>query len=338
MKGVLRFVKIAFWTLLTIAIAVGSLLGYYLYTPDAEVPPLSGRFDRASIDVGGVTRNYRLYVPRTLARHAPLLLVMHGSGENGAQIRMETGYGFDRLADRHGFAVVYPDAHTFDWNDCSVVGDFVADGRPVDDVGFMTALADRLIVELGLDRDRVFATGVSAGGSMSLRLALEAPTRFRAVAAVSANLPAPGNFKCSPAGPGTSVLLMNGTRDPLVPFGGGEVSLLGLFYKGGDVLSARESGQYFATLNRIAGGPAASRIDTAGDGRVDRLVWRSGAGTEIELAAIVGGGHGMPQADWRRPRLLGRSPMAPDGPALIWKFFERPLHRRGVREAVARTP
>jgi poly(3-hydroxybutyrate) depolymerase len=33
---------------------------------------------------------------------------MHGSGEGVAQIRIGTGYGFERLADEHGFAIAYP--------------------------------------------------------------------------------------------------------------------------------------------------------------------------------------------------------------------------------------
>jgi polyhydroxybutyrate depolymerase len=31
----------------------------------------------------------------------------------------------------------------------------------------------------------------------------------------------------------------------------------------------------------------------------------------------------LPQPYARRPRLLGPSPMEPDGPAMIWAFFER---------------
>ena len=81
---------------------------------------------------------------------------------------------------------------------------------------------------------------------MAFRLALEAPSRFRAVAAVSASVPTPENFKCKPAGQGTSsVMIMNGTRDPINPFDGGEVKFLGLL-KRGKVRSSRESGQYLA--------------------------------------------------------------------------------------------
>ena len=318
MKRFLRIVKLGLGAAAALVAIAAALFGWFVYSPDPVVPALSGSVTRGSIVVGGLTRSYRLYVPRGLPGQAPLVIVLHGSGETGAQIRLETGYRFDRLADERGFAVVYPDARSFDWNDCSRTGDFVAEGREVDDVGFVLALVDRLVAEHDLARDDVFATGVSAGGFMALRLALEFPSRFRAVAAVSANVPAPVNFKCRPI-PGTSVLLMNGTKDPLVPYGGGEVNLLGLFYKTGDVLSSPASARYLAALDGIAGD---GEISTLRD-EVEQRLWRGDTGREVALVTIVGGGHGMPQAAWRRPRLLGPSPMTPDGPALIWDFFAR---------------
>ncbi|QJQ07169.1 alpha/beta fold hydrolase [Undibacterium piscinae] len=302
-------------------ITVGALLfWYFIYSPEPEAPQLSGTLTKATIEVGGLTRTYRSYVPKGLPKGAPLLFVMHGSGQNGAQIRIETGYEFERLADRHGFAVVYPNARSFDWNDCSKVGDFSFKGREVDDVGFLSALAGRLSEELELDRKRVFATGVSSGGLMSLRLALEAPDKFRAVAAVSANLPAAENFKCKPSGQASSVMLMNGTKDPLVPYAGGESSLFGLFFKAGMLRSSRESADYFAGQNKISLTPAMT-LSINGDAQVGRALWRNDSKLEVELVTIHGGGHGLPQAYWRRPRLLGPSPMAPNGAAIIWDFF-----------------
>ena len=190
-------------------------------------------------------------------------------------------------------------------------------------MGFLNALVDKLVTEINVDHGRVFATGVSAGGFMSIRLALESPSRFRAVAAVAANVPTPENFKCAPQGQGTSVMIMNGTKDPLVPFAGGEVNLLGLFYKGGNVRSSRESGQYFADRNHIAGTPATNQSPVADGVSVEQVLWRNDAKTEVELVAIHGGGHGIPQPYWRRLRLLGPSPMTPNGPAMIWAFFAR---------------
>lgn len=323
MTKLLRFLRFCVLGVLAVAALGAALFGYFLYTPEPAVPRLSGALTKAAIEVGGLKRTYLAYVPRGLAKAAPLVMVMHGSGESGAQIRVETGYGFERLADHHGFAVVYPDSYSFDWDDCSKVGDFSANGVEVDDVRFLTALADKLIGETGVDPGRVFATGVSSGGLMSLRLALEAPARFRAVAAVSANVPAPENFKCKPAAQGTSVMIMNGTSDPIVAFGGGETNLLGLFYKGGNLLSSQASGQYFAHFSKIDGRPAISQAAAFDGTRVERALWRNDARLEVELVTIHGGGHGLPQPWYRRARLLGPSPMAPDGPAIIWDFFAR---------------
>ncbi|WP_394778050.1 alpha/beta hydrolase family esterase [Undibacterium sp.] len=323
MKKLLRFLGYSLLTLLGFVALCGALFAYFIYSPDPELPQLSGTLSKGVMEVGGLKRTYISYVPKGLPKGAPLVLVMHGSGEGAAEIRIGTGYGFERLADQHGFAVVYPDSYSFDWNDCSKTGDFTVKGREVDDVGFLTALVDKLVTDIGVGEHRVFATGVSAGGFMSLRLALEAPSRFRAVAAVSANVPAPENFKWTPAAPGTSVMIMDGTKDPLVPFDGGEVNLLGMFYKGGNVRSAHESAQYFASFNQLAGAPAVTKNTVSNGTGIEQLDWRGSSTTEVELVAVHGGGHGMPQPYWRRPRLLGPSPMAPDGPVMIWDFFAR---------------
>ena len=321
-----------------IAIAA-ALFAYFIYSPDPDMPQLSGTFTKTTMDVDGVERTYRVYQPRDLPKDAPLVIVLHGSGENGAQIRLETGYGFDRLADQHGFAVVYPSASSFDWNDCSKIGDYSVNGRESDDVRFLVKLVDTLATDIGVDTGRVFATGVSSGGFMAIRLALEAPARFRAVAAVSANVPAPENFKCKPAGPGsavgTSIMIMNGTKDPLVHFEGGESSLFGLFFKSGNIRSTIDSGRYFAEIDKITSQPVVSSTpDSKNESQnVGHVLWRNDSNLEVELVTITGGGHGLPQPWWRRPRLLGPSPMTPDGSELIWNFFarQRPCPKIGSR-------
>lgn len=323
MKRALRILRVCLLTLLVIVGVLGALIGYFVYTPAPEVPRLSGTLTRETIEVDGRTRTYRTYVPSGLPKSAPLVVVMHGSGENGLQMRVETGYGFDRLADAHGFAVAYPNAFEGDWETCSIVGTLGTIGLHIDDVRFLTRMVDTLISKVGVDPHRVFAVGGSRGGSMALRLALEAPSRFRAVAAVSANVPAPENFRCKPAGPGASVMIMNGTEDPLMPFGGGEVSLFGLFYRNGKVRPSRASGQYFADLNAIAGTPHTSESQAAEGVRVEQVRWSDGSNVEVELVAIHGGGHGIPQPYKRHPRILGPSPKEPNGPEMIWAFFER---------------
>jgi polyhydroxybutyrate depolymerase len=319
MRRALRF----FFLGLIVVALVGALFVYFVYSPAPEIPRLSGKLIRGTIEVDDLKRSYLTYVPQGLTRGSPLVVVMHGSGQNGAQMRQATGYGFERLADEHGFAVVYPDGYEGYWNACNIVGDYSANRLNIDDVGFLTGLVDKLIAEIGVDRGRVFAIGLSRGGHMAFRLALEAPARFRAVAAVAANVPAPENFKCKPAGQGTSsVMIMNGTKDPLNPFGGGEVKFFGLL-KRGKVRSSRESGQYFADLNGIKGAPEAKGAQRTDEAHAEQVLWRNGSKVEVELMAIHGGGHGLPQPYVRYPRLLGPTPREPNGPAVIWAFFER---------------
>jgi polyhydroxybutyrate depolymerase len=295
---------------------------------------LSGKLAAGTITVGGLKRTYLVYVPNGLRKGAALVVAMHGSGEDGAQMRSETGHGFDRLADERGFAVVYPNGYEGYWNGCNITGDYSANRLDIDDVGFLRALAGKLVTEIGIDPRRVFATGVSRGGHMAFRLALEAPDRFRAVAAVSANVPSPENFKCKPTGHGTSsVLIVNGTADPLNPFDGGETGLLGLVRRG-KVRASRESARYFAGLNGIAGAPQTSQTRTTDGTQVEQTLWH-GSAAEIELVAIQGGGHGMPQPYRRHPRLLGPSPSQPNGAELIWDFFARQPQRQAPHQGRA---
>jgi polyhydroxybutyrate depolymerase len=136
-------------------------------------------------------------------------------------------------------------------------------------------------------------------------------------------VPTPDNFKCKPAAGGTSsVMIMNGTKDPLNPFDGGEVTILGLYGRG-TVRSSRESAQYFADLNHITGTPETKESHVSGGFRVEEVRWRGDSRVEVELIAIDGGGHVMPQPYVRAPRILGPTPREPNGAEAIWAFFER---------------
>src|SRR5580692_5990558 len=108
----LRFVL---WLLIgAVALAgiVAALAGYLLYTPNPEHPRLSGTVAAGSMVINGRTRTYQAYVPKGLAPGSPLVLVMHGSGENATAIRIETGYAFERLADARGLRWFTPTAKT----------------------------------------------------------------------------------------------------------------------------------------------------------------------------------------------------------------------------------
>ena len=117
-------------------------------------------------------------------------------------------------------------------------------------------------------------------------------------------------------------MIMNGTKDPINPFDGGEVTFLGLL-KRGKVRSSRESGQYLADLNNLTGTPETSETQVPSGFHVERVTWRNESKIRVELVAIHGGGHGIPQPYWRYPRFLGPAPKELNGPEEIWAFFER---------------
>jgi polyhydroxybutyrate depolymerase len=321
-RKILRFVL---WLLVggvALAGIVVALAGYFLYTPNPELPRLSGAVAAGSIMINGRQRTYQAYVPKGLAPGAPLVLAMHGSGENGTAMRIETGYAFERLADERGFAVVYPNGQNGHWNSCDIDKDSAQPG--IDDVGFLTALADKFIGEIGTDRNRVFGVGLSEGGYMAIRLALEAPARFRAVAPVAANLSAPENFQCKPlTHGGASVILIHGTRDRLVPFDGAEGSLLFGLFKNPKGFSTQATAQYFADLDAIVGPPVTTRSISADGFAIERSVWSDGSAAEVDLIAIDGAGHTFPQPYYRARRILGSSPKDPNAAEVIWAFFQR---------------
>ena len=319
-----KFFRLVLWLLVGVVALAGilaALAGYLLYTPNPELPRLSGTVAAGSIVIDGRKRTYQAYVPKGLAPGAPLVLALHGSGENGTAMRIETGYAFERLADQRGFAVVYPNGQDGHWNTCEIDKDAPQPG--IDDVRFLTALADKFIGEIGTDRNRVFGVGLSEGGYMAIRLALEAP-RFRALASVEANLPVPEDFQCKPVTQGAaSVILIHGTKDRLVPFEGGEGSLIFGLLKNPKVLSSRATAQYFVDLDAIVGRPVTTRSISADGFAIERSIWGNGSGAEVELIAIDGAGHTFPQPYYRARRILGPSPRDPNAAEVIWAFFER---------------
>ena len=242
---------------------------------------------------------------------------------NAAQMRRASAYRFEQLADEHGFIVVYPEGYEGHWNDCRRKGPFAAKQLRIDDVAFMRALVAHFRSTHAVDSARVFAVGISNGAHFSYRLALEAPELVRAVAAVAASVPTEDNFDCTPVRGAVSVLIINGTEDPINPFEGGRVTIFG-FGDRGTVLSTRESASYFARRNGIVGAPIVEQLPPKGSTRtsVERTHWRSTSGADVVLYTIRGGGHTLPQPRPTAPRILGRTDRGFDSPAEIWRFFD----------------
>jgi len=69
----------------------------------------------------------------------PLLIALHGGGGTGEKMLKLTNYVFNKLADKEGFIVVYPDGIKNHWNDYR--NDVLAfDVEIIYDVGFISTL------------------------------------------------------------------------------------------------------------------------------------------------------------------------------------------------------
>jgi polyhydroxybutyrate depolymerase len=280
-----------------------------------------------SMSHGGIARTYRIHVPAPARRGPmPLVLALHGGGgDASAMLRLTLG-NLNRAADREGFLVVYPDGVERHWNDGRGLQWYRAHRENVDDVGFLAALITNLPQRYPVDARRVYATGISNGGLMSFRLARELAGRIAAIAPVAASMSEPLMQMREPSRP-ISVLMIAGTKDPLVPWEGGEIGFANARQKNGRVISVPESAKYWATANHCALTPvtAIEPDRDPNDGTRVRRVSYSPCrdGTEVIVYAVEGGGHTWPGGQQYLPaRFVGRTSRDIDANEVIWSFFK----------------
>ncbi|MCC7325355.1 MAG: prolyl oligopeptidase family serine peptidase [Burkholderiales bacterium] len=179
---------------------------------------------RFTLEHGGLERMYLVHVPAKYrpGHPAPLLVSLHGGGGSMNYMASDENYGQISKSDREGFIVVFPNGISrlknglmATWNAGTCCG--AARDRNIDDVGFIRKMIDKLSRQLDIDRQKIFATGMSNGGLMALRLACEMSDTFKAVASVAGT---DNTTSCSPANP-VSVLFIHARNDDHVPFEGG---------------------------------------------------------------------------------------------------------------------
>lgn len=275
----------------------------------------------------GVPRAYLLHVPSGYDGRTPLplVLVFHGGLGNASNISQKTG--FSALADEEGFLVAYPQASGANWND----GQPGVTTAPVDDAGFAAALVDHIAdVVARVDRERVYATGMSSGGMLSNRIGLERSRTTAAVAPVAAII---GRelWQTQPTAP-QSVVAFNGTADDKTFYegaaGADERGPIAAAIIGSDQPSVPASMLRWAELNQcdlVSLASSLPDVDPSDGTRVVRHEYpRCAAGTEVVLYEIVGGGHSWPGA---RPDGVSATDAVVsrdiDATTIIWEFFER---------------
>jgi polyhydroxybutyrate depolymerase len=275
---------------------------------------------------GGQQRTWTAQVPAG-AHALPLVLVLHGNTQQGRDLRERTSWAATAAAQ--GFVVLFPDGLDRAWADLRSAPERGGASPPAgtDDAAFLLALVDRYVAAGSADPRRIYVAGVSNGGAMALSLACRHPDRFAAVASVVMAFTPTFAASCHPAWP-IPVLMMNGSADPLIPYGGG------LFHgrrRGAEYLSTAQTLAFWRKANGCAADDAgATRLpdrDPGDASTVTRIDSRCPRGGQVLLYRVDGGGHRMPDAmaDARHPRLvdalLGVQNRDIAAPELIWRFF-----------------
>ena len=273
----------------------------------------------------GRERRYLLHFPPQYdaARAWPLVLSFHGSNSNG-QIQLEFT-AMNETADREGFVVVHPFGsgereRLLFWNAGNCCG--YAQKRAVDDISFVRALLDRLNQEVAIDRDRVYATGMSNGAMMSYRLAAEMADVFAAIAAVAGTM---GAETCHPSQP-VSILHFHGSDDEFVPVEGGvgrrSVTRTHHF-------SLAHTVRAWVNANGCPAQPVTETIANIHNDGTTTLRSRYGPGradAEVVVYLIQGAGHTWPGRP-PRPHYLGKTTYNINANDIIWDFFRRHARR-----------
>lgn len=242
----------------------------------------------------------RIHVPRTAERSMPLVVVLHGCTQSAAQY--DSGSGWSELADEAGFALLFPEqAQANNLNRCFNWFESGDIRRDAGEAASIRHMIDRMIASHAIDRDRVYITGLSAGGAMAAVMLATYPEVF-AGGAIIAGLPygvattIPEAFDrmrghglpeaaalgrlvaCAApdAGGWPSISIWHGTADQTV-----------------DMANAGALAEQWRQIHDLPSEPVEQRQSA----RMTRRIWRDGQGrVGVEQVLIEGMGHGTPIA------------------------------------------
>ncbi len=130
----------------------------------------------------GIEREYLLYVPRNYDRTkpTPLVISLHGGAMWPAgQKEIDR---WDRVAEAHGFIVVYPSGVSGRGPRAWRAGQGPGMAR---EVQFISELIDTLRSGYNIDTTRIYANGLSNGGGMAFALSCTLSDRIAAVGVVA---------------------------------------------------------------------------------------------------------------------------------------------------------
>ena len=256
----------------------------------------------------GKTRDYILYVPLSYdgQTDVPLVLNLHGYGSSMTE---QIAYGdFRKIADTANFILVVPNG-LLDNTNKQRWNYFDANGE--DDIGFLSLLIDEISNSHSINTDRVYSTGMSNGGFMSIYLACYLSNKITAVASVTGTMLPGQNTNCSPSRP-VPTMLIHGTSDLVVPYIGSPI-----FAPVSSVIS------HWVNQTNCISTPVITSVPNnvvADNCTAEHHVYSGGTnGATVEHFKIIGGGHSWPGA----PVVIDVTNQDFDASIEIWRFFSQ---------------
>jgi polyhydroxybutyrate depolymerase len=297
----MKWFKKLLWTFVSLLLLAAALAATFAFGVDRT---------NGKLISSGQVRDYLLYVPPSYNPRTPVPLVIsiHGFSDWPAHHMEMTGW--NDLADKYDFLVVYPAGVDFPrrWR---ASGHSEEEGDAMVDVRFISDLIDRLQQDYAIDPARIFVNGMSNGGGMSYLLACTLAERIAAVGSVSGAYLYPLE-DCQPARP-VPLIAFHGTADPIVPYMGGPSRSFELpFPVISDWMAA------YAAKNDCDASPEVLQ----NQGSVNGVRYGDcEAGADVVFYTIEGGGHTWPGGEPLPEWLTGLTSMDVDATGLMWVFF-----------------
>jgi len=278
-----------------------------------------GRYEQ-TVTVGGVTREYILRVPKNLNTNkaTPLVVVLHGW--TGSAKLAEIYTMMSDQAEKNGFIVAFPDGlgNPKGWN----AGFIDLSGKKGDDVGFVTALLDKVESENKIDLDRVYVCGHSNGAFMSEEIGAVLGDRLAAIGIVAGTIGIPASSGGGyhqipdPVSP-ISEIAIHSRKDVMVAYDRECKAVL-------KCVPAPEGAKWWAEKDGCDPTPS---VVKSPDGTVETTLYRHGRkGVEVELVTLANGSHDWPGGYGRSGR---ETSSGFDAAQALWDFFvAHPRHRR----------
>ena len=266
------------------------------------------------ITSSGKIRRYLLYVPESYDPDTPTSLVISIHGFVQWPAHQQTLSGWNKVADKHGFLVVYPQGTGIPlrWNAQPIKNKPDAMAQ---DLQFFSDLIDTLSQDYNIDLARIYVNGMSNGGGMAHLLACEFSDRIAAIGGVAGAYLYPWE-SCHPARP-VPVIAFHGSKDPIVPYHGGRTFSPFHDY---EFRSIQEWAANWAKKNGCGDDPGS--IPPVGEVSGVRYTSCSGD-AEVVLYTVNDGGHTWPGGDKLPKWLTGHTNQDVNATELMWAFFSK---------------